>query len=125
MFLAVVPAIADLSESHIFHPLWPGHARFHTVWLISTTSLSSLVAMWLLWKGPRAGTRESILVAAAILAAVLSGFFVATVSQPLYDGALSDVRSAAAAGAEANLVAFSILAIVLAAGAMLARRSSA
>lgn len=125
VWLAVVPAVADLNESHVFHPSWPGHARFHTVWLISTTSLSSLVAMWLLWRGPWADARASILVAASILAAVLAGFFVATVGRPLYDGTLSDVRPPGATGFDANLVAFSALAIVLLAGAILARRASA
>ena len=52
VFLAVGPPMADLNASHVANPLWPGHARLHTVWLISTNSLVAMIALALLWLRP-------------------------------------------------------------------------
>ena len=124
VWIAFVPPIADLNESHIYSPLWSGHARFHTFWLLSSSSLLSLFSIFLLWKGSQAGTREGTLTAAAIVGALLGGFFSATIFRPIYDGTFSDVEIATgvARSFDPNLVAFSILAIVLAAGVASARR---
>ena len=124
LWIAIVPPVADLNESHIFSPLWSGHARFHTFWLLTSSSLSSLLAIFLLWKGPQAGTREGVLTAAAIMGAILGGFFSATLFRPIYDGTLSDVEAATGVPRQfdPNFVAFSFLLIVLVVGVLLARR---
>jgi hypothetical protein len=45
IFLAVVPPFADRNETHILKPHWIGHARLHTVWLLTTNSLVSGIAL--------------------------------------------------------------------------------
>ena len=127
LWIAIVPPIADLNESHIFSPLWSGHARFHTFWLLTSSSLSSLLAIFLLWKGPRAGSREAVLTAAAIMGALLGGFFSAALFRPIYDGTLSDLEAATGVSRriDPNFVAFSALLIVLVVGVLLARRPAA
>ena len=49
VFIAVLPPLVDLNETHVFNPLWVGHARLHTVWLIASNSILSLMALWILW----------------------------------------------------------------------------
>ena len=124
VWIAFVPPIADLNESHIFSPLWSGHARFHTFWLLTSSSLLSLFAIHLSWRGSQAGTREGILTSAGIVGALLAGFFSATLFRPLYDGTLSDLEAATgtARSFDPNLVAFSFLLVLLATGVLLARR---
>ena len=126
VWIAFVPPMADLNESHIYSPLWSGRARFHTFWLLSSSSLLSLFSIFLLWKSSQAETREGILTAAAIVGALLGGFFSATIFRPIYDGTLSDVEVATVANRQVdpNLFAFSILAILLGAGVVLAWRSA-
>ncbi len=31
----VLPPIVDLTDTHVFHPSWTTHARFHMVWLLA------------------------------------------------------------------------------------------
>jgi hypothetical protein len=58
------------------------------------------------------------------MATLLGGFFSATAFRPFYEGTLSDVELATGAtrSFDGNLIAFSVLAIVLAVGILLARR---
>jgi hypothetical protein len=126
VFLALGPPIIDLSESHILNPLWTAHARLHTVWLISTNALVSLVALSLMWRPGQASHRNSVLLAAMLVGAVLSGFFIASVTQSLYGGSFSDPNGVAITVGpfDANLAVFSLLFILVVAGALLARPSS-
>ena len=39
LFLVAGPAVADFNASHVLHPEWPPHARFHTVWLVVANAL--------------------------------------------------------------------------------------
>lgn len=126
LWIAFIPPIADLNESHIYSPDWSGHARFHTFWLLSSSSLLSLLATFLLWKGPRAGTRESTLTSAAIVGSLLAGFFSATLFRPVYEGTLSDLEKATGASYpfDPNLLAFSFLSVLLIAGVVSALQDS-
>jgi len=123
-FLALGPAIADLNESHVLNPLWTGHARLHTVWLISTNALVSLIALGLMWRPARTSDRNSVLLAAMLIGAVLSGFFIAGVTQSLYAGSFSDPNGVAirVGPFDANLAGFSLLLVLVVVAALLARR---
>jgi hypothetical protein len=114
-FLAIVPPLVDLSESHVLNPLWIGHARLHTVWLLATNSLVSLIALGVVWRPSALSTRHAVLFGAALVGAVLSGFFVAAATQSAYDGSLTDPNGVAAkvGPLDANLAMFSLLLCLL------------
>lgn len=123
-FLVVGPPLIDLDPSHIFNPLWTGHARLHTVWLISTNSLVSLIALGLLWQRGAPDPRGRVLFASGLVACVLGGFFIAAATQTLYGGSLSDPNGVAImfGPLDANLTVFSILICLPAIAALIVRR---
>lgn len=127
LHLVFVPPIADLNASHVLNPLWPGHARLHTVWLLTTTSLVSVVALWLLWRPVADHLRRAIRLAGALIGAVLAGFFVAGSTQALYDGSFTDPNGVGrtVAGLDANLAVFTLHAFLLTVSLVLARRTGA
>ncbi len=114
-FLAIVPPIADISVTHIFHPEWTGHARLHTVWLITTNALVSVVAIIWMWRPGVEDVPRAIRRAATLVGCVLLGFFVAGATQGLYGGSFSDPGGVApaAGGIDANLAAFSVHACIV------------
>lgn len=125
VFLVIGPPVADLNASHVANPLWPGHARLHTVWLISTNSLVALIALALLWLRP--ATVEKAQLAAALVGAILIGFFIAGATQSLYGGGFTDPGGITLqlGPFDANLAAFSLHgALVLAAVGCLRRSDS-
>ena len=127
VFVAVAPPIADMNETHLLHELWTGHARLHTAWLISSNSLLSVIALWVMWRGPRASTPEGTLLGAAIMAAILGGFLIAAATRSLYGGSFADASGVPpiAGVLDGNLLAFSILFLLLIVAVVLARRPAA
>jgi len=113
LFLALGPPIADLNATHVANPLWAGHARLHTMWLISTNSLVMIVALRLLWSGPP--VRRTVLLASVLVGAVVLGFFIAAATQSLYGGTLTDPNGIPfrVGPLDANLAGFGFLAVVL------------
>jgi hypothetical protein len=72
------PNIADWNDTHVFSELWSPHAHFHGAWSIFTTSLLSLLCLWLLWvrsEQPQ-GSRIAGLIQAAIWLAFFPALFV-------------------------------------------------
>jgi len=126
-FIALLPPLVDLNESHVLNPLWTGHARLHTVWLLATNSLVSLVALWILWRPPRESARRAVLLAASLVGSVLAGFFVAAATQSVYGGALTDPNGVAitAGPVDANLALFSVLLCLVVSAFVLARKPDA
>ncbi|MDE0885380.1 MAG: hypothetical protein OSB70_07585 [Myxococcota bacterium] len=124
LFLAIVPPLVDLNETHLLNPAWTGHARLHTAWLLSSNSMISLLSLWILWRGAWAGTREAILLATALVGSILAGFFVAAASHPLYGGAFADAGGVPPilGGLDANIVIFSALSLLLPGALFLARK---
>ena len=116
LFLAIAPPLADLNATHVGNPLWSAHARLHTVWLICTNSLISLLALVILWRGAQQPARGAVLLASALVGAVLLGFFVAAATQSMYGGALTDPNGIPfqVGPLDANLAGFSVLAVLLA-----------
>ena len=125
VFLAIVPPIVDLTETHVLNPLWIGHARFHTVWLLATNSLVSLAALGVLWWPSALSFRHAVLFGADLVCTVLSGFFVAAATQFAYDGSLTDPNGVAVAfgPVDANLATFSILFCLLILAVVIVRKS--
>lgn len=126
LFVAIVPPLADLNETHVFNPLWIGHARLHTVWLLSTNSLIATLALVVLWRKSERSRRDSILLAGALLGAILVGFFVAGATQSVYGGTFTDPNGIAmtAGPIDANAAAFSVMLVFVVTGVLLTRKPS-
>ncbi|MDJ0785996.1 MAG: hypothetical protein QNK05_04270 [Myxococcota bacterium] len=127
VFLAIVPPLVDFNESHLLNPLWPGHARLHTAWLLSTNSLISLLALFVLWHRPadtlQPSVQSSVRLAAALVGAILLGFFVAAAGQSTYAGSLTDPNGVTqrVGPFDANVFSFSVLVCLVLASLWLVR----
>ena len=107
----IMPLIADFSETHIFHPDWTPHARFHLVWLLalgSTLAAYVVASVWLF-----AGRRPELLKHASLIGCfVLGAFYVAVLGQHAYGGSLTDtVAPNTILGLNANVFSFSIASV--------------
>jgi hypothetical protein len=115
----VVPIAVDISPTHVFHPQWTPHARFHMVWLVATNAAIAIVALYLLW----AKSEDRIFrmkLAGFLGLGVFGGFFIAVATLPLYQGALSDAGGVPPVmGIDANLFFFTPLMICLIIGLVL------
>jgi hypothetical protein len=120
LIYGVVPPIVDLGATHVLHPDWTPHARMHMVWLLSTMSLMSLLALYFLWR--HADRSFGILMGGLLGSCALGGFFVSAATAPLYGGSLSDKGGVPdiAGFIDANLLGFGIAAALLLIGWLLA-----
>lgn len=83
---SAIPAVFDSNATHATNPSFPGHARFHIVWQVSSYVYVALLALYLIWT---AGDDTRPLWLAAILAgAAYLGFWTAALSRPAYGGTL-------------------------------------
>lgn len=74
-------AIDVVDPHHLTNPTWPGHARFHLLWLISAGALGAMTSIYLFWTAtPR--TLERVHTGALLGAMHVGGFFVAAVFKP-------------------------------------------
>ena len=107
LIYGVLPLLADLSETHVFHPDWPPHARLHTVWLLATHSAMAAVALHLMWRSHLDGLPR-LRVAGWMGLCVLGGFCMSAATTHLYGGALSDPKGGGVTimGTDANLLVF-------------------
>jgi len=87
LIFTVIPPFADFNKTHVLHPDWPGHARFHTAWLVLENSLLGVFTLFLIW---HQSTDTKLLIAGVISTLVLGGFMLAALLIPLYSGTLSD-----------------------------------
>ena len=119
----VIPLIVDFGETHVFHPDWPPHARFHLVWLLTAGALLAASVLYGVWIGSRrdpALGRPISLVGCIVLAA----FFVAALARPTYGGSLSDAAEPILVwGVDGNVFSFAIAAVLQAAGTVLVWRT--
>ena len=89
LVFGVIPPVVDISETHVFKPDWPPHARFHMVWLLGVTStLAVMVIALVLARGE--GREQRLRFASLLGVAAFSGFVIATLTQSAYGGALID-----------------------------------
>ena len=122
LLASALPILVDISESHVFNPVWPPHARVHEVWLLSTGAGVGAVALGLIW------IRPQLVLAAVLTACILGGFLVAAATAPFYGGVLVDPATAhlmpnhdRVFGFPANLFAFLLALIILLLGLFSAR----
>ena len=120
LFYGLAPLFADLNATHVFHPEWTPHARFHMVWLLGTNSWIAILSLYLLW------ARSQVVLSAVLGVCVMLGFWSAVLTRATYGGALNDVGGIATTilGVEANSLAFSFVLILLIAGLLLGRNRS-
>jgi|TARA_R100001244_G_scaffold86820_10_gene66524 hypothetical protein len=78
---AVIPFM-EISESHLFNPEWPSHARLHEAWQLIENAAISILAFILVWKGiaPRLGIVLGLILSTSFLIAWLAG--------PIYGGSM-------------------------------------
>jgi hypothetical protein len=119
---AAVPLAADWNDSHIFNERWPGHARFHGVTALATSTTLSSVNIWSLWSSEGSEARARFF-AAAVPVAYWAPFFLA----PLVPGTAIDdpphpVKRVA--GAPISLVGAAATTATAAAGWLIDRRAA-
>lgn len=120
--LTVVPLLADLNRSHAANPRWPGHARFHVVAQVLTTSAIGFAGIAALWS-PRLSIDAAACLGALAGGCIVGGFFAAAVTARLYGGQVNGEDAAAGirfAWIDGNVLNFGLAALVLACGRMLA-----
>ena len=81
--------VIDFNRTHATNPEWPGHARFHLVWQVTTIAgLTLLEVVLVLASGP---FQEQRFYLAAVLAGIpMLSFFAAFIARCIYKGTLSD-----------------------------------
>lgn len=84
---AILPLFAELNDTHVINPDWPGHARLHNVWLLVQNALLGMLSLYLIWKQ---ASRENLLIAGLIGTIIFGGFLIAGITAPLYGGTLTD-----------------------------------
>ena len=83
---SAIPAVFDSNATHATNPSFPGHARFHVVWQVSSYVYIGILALYLIWT---AGSDIQPLWLATLLAAsAYIGFWTAAISMPLYRGTI-------------------------------------
>jgi hypothetical protein len=82
---SLIPAVADLNNTHATNPNWVGHARFHVVWQVVSYLGIALIALALIWV-PQANQVNSLWLVTAVAIAIYTGFFTATFSRRIYGG---------------------------------------
>ena len=82
VFLVALP-ILEVGPTHLFHPEWPGHARLHEVWQLTSNGAISLVCAWMAFR------RGETSLASLIALCVVAPFLLAVGLQSLYGGSLA------------------------------------
>jgi Family of unknown function (DUF6640) len=123
---AALTVVADFNKTHATNPKWTPHARFHVVWQISSYVGFGLMALVLIW-APGPYPVERLYLVAVMGAIVYAAFFVALAAMPIYGGAAYDQNGYQPFKApvplfadkwDANITAFSIQLVILAAGTL-------
>ncbi|MEL6167388.1 MAG: DUF6640 family protein [Pseudomonadota bacterium] len=105
----VLPAIADLNETHLYNSGWSPHARVHGAWFLFFGAFMAFLSVFLLWM------RNEIILPILIGLCYVAGFWLAFITSPFYGGALVDTNGVETRilGLESNVFVFSVLAILL------------
>ncbi|MFT3781883.1 MAG: hypothetical protein QM790_07695 [Nibricoccus sp.] len=114
------PFIVDMNKTHLLHPAWPGHARYHLMWASVSQAAVAGIALWLVWaEAPNALWRCRL--GGVIGLAMTSGFFGALLTKKLFRGTLHDPQGIhpIAGKIDGNLIAVIGIASLLAAGLVL------
>lgn len=70
VFVCLVPML-EISDTHLFSPDWPPHARLHEAWQLLTNAALSVFVLYLAWRNQRpvSALTISLLVSLSFLAA--------------------------------------------------------
>ena len=121
LMYSLVPVVVDFTETHVFHPDWPPHARFHMVWLLGLLCGVAVVSLYFIWRfdADRAFGRR---MATGLGLLALMSFYASAATARLYGGALADTGGVAPIfGIDANVLSFTLCAVLLLSGSRLAR----
>ncbi|MEM9170117.1 MAG: DUF6640 family protein [Pseudomonadota bacterium] len=102
LIYGIVPAIADLNESHLLNPLWSPHARVHAAWFLFFGAAMAFMSLYFAW------VKDNLLLPAFVGLMFVGGFWTAYLTAPLYGGALVDDNGieTKVLGLEANVFTF-------------------
>ncbi|MEL6830322.1 MAG: DUF6640 family protein [Pseudomonadota bacterium] len=105
----VVPAIADVNETHLLNPEWSPHARVHGAWFLFFGWSMAMMSLFFLW------VKDWIYIPCFVGLMFASGFWVAFLLAPLYGGSLTDPNGieAKVLGLDGNVFTFSLVSAVL------------
>ena len=118
----LIPLLADLNPSHVFHEGWLTHARFHTSWAIT---IGAGLAIYVLVCAPAQDRALRLRYASAPGCIFLGAFFVAFFFIDGFFGALVNVDDPVQFfGFDGNVFTFSIASVVQAVGTIAALRAS-
>ena len=118
----VIPPVADLNSSHATNPDWPGHARFHVVAQVLTTSALGFFAIYILWSG-RLPVDLAVCIATILGSIALGSFFASVISIRHFGGVVNAGVGGAGTrlrGVDGNVVNFASAAVLLGLGRLLA-----
>ncbi len=119
-----VPLVVDLTETHVFHPDWTGHARFHAVWLLASLSFVAAMSLYFIW-ARQTDSHHKLHLAGLLGAGALSSFFVSAATMARYGGSLNDHGDIhTMMGLDANLVVFAAAFVLLLVGWFLTHTGS-
>lgn len=119
-FVIVVPFL-EVSDTHVYNPLWPSHARLHEVWQLLTNFSLGVMALWLAWR------KDRVRLASGLGLLVVGGFLGAYLLSGLYGGSMrhTDGSEIALGGLNAAVAVMTLAFIGLVASFMAAGRSKA
>ena len=105
LIYGVVPAIADLNETHLFNPHWSPHARLHGAWFLFFGFAMAMLSLYLAW------VRDGLVLPSVIGLLFSVCFWMAYLTAPFYGGALVDENGieGPVLGIEANVFTFSLV----------------
>ena len=113
----VGPFATDMNRTHLLHPAWPGHARFHLMWAALSQLAISAVALWLIWGGG-SNPIERCKLATVMGLCMISGFWGALVLKKWFRGTLHDPKGIPPLGGkvDGNLIAVFVIVSLLLCG---------
>jgi hypothetical protein len=75
MIFAILLPYLEISETHLFNPDWPAHARFHNAWQLLANASLSILSVILVWKGsaPKVGMGLALIINISLLIGLAAG----------------------------------------------------
>ncbi|MEO0548414.1 MAG: DUF6640 family protein [Pseudomonadota bacterium] len=109
LIYGIVPAIADINETHLLNPEWSPHARVHGAWFLFFGGSMAMMSLFFLW------VKDWIYIPCFVGLMFVSGFWVAVLLAPLYGGSLTDPNGiqSKVLGLDGNVFTFSIVTVIL------------